>query len=234
MPDIIRTIEEFHDAPAEFQQAVRKLVRSHAINELVGAQIYDEPAIALAPDPRAKWLTCRVAMEEYGHHLRFFELGRALGIADADMLPDQGKPALSIFAAPLAGWAHFCVIKLLADLAEIVQVEDLAHCAFHPLRDLARMTMPEERFHAEFGRESCALLCRGEDGRRAVQMAIDATFPDMPGFFGAAGSHNNEIYRKWGLKLRTNEQMRQDYLDRARALVEDQLRLRLPGREEAA
>ena len=71
----VKTIEEFRQQPEEYQVAVRKIVRSHAINELYGAQVFDEPAIGLAPDPHAKWLTCRVAMEEYGHHVRFRELG---------------------------------------------------------------------------------------------------------------------------------------------------------------
>ncbi len=50
----VETIEEFRDMPKEFQDAVRKIVVSHAVNELYGAQVFDEPAIALAPDPYAK------------------------------------------------------------------------------------------------------------------------------------------------------------------------------------
>ena len=71
----VKTLDEFQHQPEEYQTAVRKIVRSHAVNELYGAQVFDEPAIALAPTPYAKWLTCRVAMEEYGHHVRFRELG---------------------------------------------------------------------------------------------------------------------------------------------------------------
>ena len=138
----VKTIEEFRAMPEEFQGAVRKIVISHAVNELYGAQVFDEPAIALAPDPYAKWLTCRVAMEEFGHHVRFRDLGTELGIELHDMSPATKKP-LSIFEFPLKSWAEFCVIKLLADLAEILQVEDLIQCSFHPLRKLARMTMPE-------------------------------------------------------------------------------------------
>ena len=39
-------------------------------------------------------------------------------------------------------------------------------------------------------------------------------------FFGASGSKNNEIYRKFGLKERKNEEMRDDFLNRARAVVD--------------
>jgi ring-1,2-phenylacetyl-CoA epoxidase subunit PaaA len=223
----VKTVQELKGAPEEYQLALRKIVRSHAVNELYGAQVFDEPAIAFAPTPYAKWLTCRVAMEEYGHHVRFRELGEQMGIPAAEMTP-AGKRPLSIFGFPLKTWEEFCVIKLLADLAEILQVEDLLQCSFHPLRNLARMTMPEERFHAQFGKDFCAELCKTPEGRARVQDAIDRYFPMLPAFFGKAGSKNNELYRKYGIKQRPNEEMRADYLTRARALVEDYLKLRLP------
>src|SRR5258708_13359012 len=127
----IATVAEFATAPAEFQDAIRKIVRSHSINELYGAQVFDEPAIAFAPTPYAKWLTCRVAMEEYGHHVRFRELGEQIGVPAAEMTP-SGKRPLSIFEFPLKSWEEFCVIKLLADLPEILHVAHLLHPTFHP------------------------------------------------------------------------------------------------------
>src|SRR6202171_4253271 len=211
---VIKTVEELKDAPAEFREAISKLVISHAINELYGAQVFDEPAIAYAPTPYAKWLTCRVAMEEYGHHVRFRELGEQMGIPEAEMTP-QGKRPLSLFQFPLKTWEEFCVIKLLADLAEILQVEDLLHCTFHPLRNLARATMPEERFHAQFGEGFTAELIKTPEGKAPLQAAINEYFPCLPSFFGGSKSKNNEIFRKWNIKQRTNDEMRQDFMKRA-------------------
>src|SRR6516162_8464945 len=94
---VVRTVEELKDAPQEYRDAISKLVISHAINELYGAQVFDEPAIAFAPTPFAKWLTCRVAMEEYGHHVRFKQLGQQMGIPEARMMPGGTKKPLSIF-----------------------------------------------------------------------------------------------------------------------------------------
>jgi ring-1,2-phenylacetyl-CoA epoxidase subunit PaaA len=233
VPAPIKTAEELAHAPADYQTAIRKIVRSHAVNELYGAQVFDEPAIALAPTPYAKWLTCRVAMEEYGHHVRFRELGEQIGVPAAEMTP-TGKRPLSIFEFPLKSWEEFCVIKLLADLAEILQVEDLLHCTFHPLRNLARMTMPEERFHAQFGKDFCTELCQTAEGRAKVQDAINRYFPMLPAFFGQSGSKNNALYRKFGIKQRSNEEMRADYVEKARVLVEDHLKLKLPEVAEAA
>src|SRR5207302_4900703 len=193
----VKTADDFHHQPVEYQEAVRKIIRSHALNELYGAQVFDEPAIAYAPTPYAKWLTCRVAMEEYGHHVRFKQLGVQMGIPEERMMPGGGKRPLSIFEFPLKTWEEFVAIKLLADLAEILQVEDLLHCTFHPLRNLARATMPEERFHAQFGEDFSAELVKTPDGKARLQAAVNEYWPYLPSFFGGSKSRNNENFRKW-------------------------------------
>ncbi len=222
----VRTLEEFRKQPAEYQDAVRKIVRSHAINELYGAQVFDEPAIALAPTPYAKWLTCRVAMEEYHHHVRFRALADELGVKPGEMDTRNKKP-LNIFEYPMTTWEQFCVIKMLGDLAEILQVEDLLHCSFVPLRNVARTTMPEEKFHARFGKDFCAELIRNPESRARVQDAVNSFYPHAPLFFGSANSKNNELFRNFGIKLRKNEEMRADYIERAKE-VADGLGLALP------
>jgi ring-1,2-phenylacetyl-CoA epoxidase subunit PaaA len=228
----VKTVAEFLNQPAEYQEAVRKIVRSHALNELYGAQVFDEPAIALAPTPYAKWLTCRVAMEEYHHHVRFRELADQIGVKPEEMDTKHKRP-LNIFLFPLKTWEEFCVIKMLGDLAEILQVEDLLHCSFVPLRNIARTTMPEEKFHAQFGADFCVDLVEVPESRARVQDAINRFYPEAPKFFGASGSKNNELYRKYGIKLRRNEEMRADYIARAQDIV-GKLELKLPEIAAAA
>src|SRR6186997_1526199 len=94
----VKTVADLAKEPDEYREAISKIVASHAVNELYGAQVFDEPAIALAPTPYAKWLTCRVAMEEYHHHVRFKGLADDLGIAEERMIPGKtAKKPLSIF-----------------------------------------------------------------------------------------------------------------------------------------
>ena len=223
----VATVDALRSAPEEFQTACKKIVISHAINELYGAQVFDEPAIQLAPTPYAKWLTCRVAMEEYHHHVRFKALADEIGIPAEKMNPKVKRP-LSIFEFQLKTWPEFCVIKAIADYAEILQVEDLLHCSFHPLRNLGRITMPEEKFHAKFGKDFCLELIQAGRGDE-VQDAINRYFPLTPAFFGASNSKNNEMFRKWHLKQRTNDEMRNDFLGRVTELVEKDFGLRLPA-----
>jgi len=228
-PFVVNNAQELLAQPPEYQDLVKKIIISHAINELAGAITYDEPAIAFAPTPYWKWLTCRVAMEEYGHHVRFSEMGQECGVPVDAMIPGRTeKRSLNIFDTTLSGWPEFCVLKMIGDLAEILQVEDLLKCSYVPLRTAARITMPEEKFHAKFGEDACTELVQTPAGRAGVQAGIDKLFPVLPAFFGRAQSKNNELYRTWGIKERTNEAMRDDYLVRARTLVE-KLDLTLPA-----
>ena len=222
----VKSVADLAKEPEDYQTSVKKIVVSHALNELYGAQVFDEPAIALAPTPYAKWLTCRVAMEEYHHHVRFKELADQIGVAPEALDPRHKRP-LNIFEFPLKTWEEFCVIKMLGDLAEILQVEDLLHCSFVPLRNIARTTMPEEKFHAQFGADFCVDLVEAPESRARVQDAINRFYPEAPKFFGASGSKNNELYRKYGIKLRKNEEMRADYIARAKDIV-GKLELKLP------
>lgn len=222
----VKTAADLAQQPEEYRKAVEKIVVSHAVNELYGAQVFDEPAIKLAPTPYTKWLACRIAMEEYHHHVRFKGLADEMGVSPERMDPSNKKP-LSIFGFELKTWPEFCVIKAIADYAEILQVEDLLHCSFHPLRNLGRITIPEEKFHAKFGKDMCLELIQAGRGAE-VQDAINRYFPITPAFFGAANSTNNETYRKWGLKQRTNEEMRADFMQRVTELVEKDFGLTLP------
>jgi ring-1,2-phenylacetyl-CoA epoxidase subunit PaaA len=225
---VVNTPAELFEQPVEYQELVKKIIVSHAINELAGATVYDEPAIAFAPTPYWKWHACRIAMEEYGHHVRFAKLGTTLGVPEDAMIPGRTeKRSLNIFDTALSGWPEFCVLKMIGDLAEILQVEDLLTCSYVPLRKAAKITMPEEKFHATFGERACTELVKTPAGRRGVQAGINKLFPVLPAFFGRANSQNNQLYRKWGIKERTNEAMRSDYLGRARVLVE-KLDLTLP------
>ena len=47
-PIVVKTVEELQAAPEEYREAIAKLVISHAVNELYGAQVFDE-MVGLGP-----------------------------------------------------------------------------------------------------------------------------------------------------------------------------------------
>ncbi len=207
---------------AEYLEAVGKVIASHVRNELAGASVFDEPAIALAPTPREKWLACRIAMEEYGHHLKFQRLATDLGLP-----VHQGQP-LSVFEFELTTWVEFVVLKAIVDLAEVVLMDELVECSYLPLRHLSQALMPEERFHVSFGAVRTKELARQPARRAEVQEAVNALVTFSLPFFGRSRSSNNDAFRRWGIKNRTNDQARAEFIERTRAFVVDDAGLEYP------
>ena len=212
-----------HALGPEYVSAVGKVVASHVRNELAGAAAFDEPAIGLAPNPKEKWLACRIAMEEYGHHLRFQRLATDLGLADAG-----GGRTLSVFDYQLTSWAEFVVLKALVDLAEVVLMEELLATSYLPLRELVVRLLPEEHFHVSFGKAHTREMVADPEMVPVVQRAIDDLVTFTVPFFGRSVSANNEAFRRWGVKQRSNDESRMAWADRCRAFVEGDLSLRFP------
>ena len=74
----------------------------------------------------------------------------------------------------------------------------------------------------------------GLDAASVPALSAHFNFPsglaaDSVGNLYIADSKNNAIYRKWGIKKRTNEEMRADYIRRAKELVEGRFGLKLPA-----
>ncbi|SDK43842.1 Phenylacetic acid catabolic protein [Nonomuraea jiangxiensis] len=222
-------MKDVHDAAEacalgdEYVTALGKIINSHVRNEAAGAAVFDEPSIALAPTPREKWLACRMAMEEYGHHLKFNKLANELGLEDA-----QSRPPLSVFDYQVESWTGYVMTKAIVDLAEIVLMEDLCQCSYVPLRRLCRSLMPEERFHVGFGTTTAKQLAADpatrEDMRSSAHRLITMTLP----FFGRSDSRNNELFRRWGIKRLTNDEARTEFVRRTRVLLCDELGLDYP------
>jgi ring-1,2-phenylacetyl-CoA epoxidase subunit PaaA len=212
-----------HALGPEYVRIVGKVVLSHVRNELAGATAFDEPAIALAPGPKEKWLACRIAMEEYGHHLKFAKLAAELGVDDG-----AGGRTLSVFDYRLSTWTEFVVLKALVDLAEVVLMEELLATSYVPLRDVVARLLPEEHFHVAFGMAHTRQLMADPAAAPLVQRAVDDLVGFTVPFFGRSVSANNASFRRWGVKHRTNDEVRAHWIGRSRQFVEAELGLRFP------
>ncbi len=64
-----------------------------------------------------------------------------------------------------------------------------------------------------------------------VQSAVDDLVRFTLPFFGRSTSANNDLFRRWGVKRRTNDGSRAEFIERSRAFVVDDLELEYPDVE---
>jgi ring-1,2-phenylacetyl-CoA epoxidase subunit PaaA len=57
------------------------------------------------------------------------------------------------------------------------------------------------------------LIQSGHEGKQRVQKAVDYWYVRALDMFGRSGSKRSERYRYWGLKRRSNDQARKDYMN---------------------
>ena len=88
-------------------------------------------------------------------------------------------------------------------------------------------------FQCGYCRKLSAELVKTPEGKARLQAAVNEYWPYLPKFFGGSKSRNNEIFRKWKIKQRTNDEMREDYVKRATE-VAAKYGLTLPKLAEAA
>ena len=227
----VKTVEELKDQPEEYRQALEKIVISHAINELYGAQVFDEPAVAYAPTPYAKWLTCP-------WRWRSTAITSTSSSSAARWASPRRNPRQDVEEAALD-------LRIPAQEPGRVRRHQAAG---RPRRDPAgrgpaaarsipcatSRARPCRRSAAQFGLDFGAELVKTSEGKQRLQAAVNTVFPVMPAFFGRPKSRNNETYRKWGIKKRSNEKVRDDYMGRARE-ASGKLGLTLPAvAQEAA
>ena len=221
---VVRGREEFKAMSQEYQELVQNILTIHTVSELYGADRF-YPSVQYAPTPRGKWNMARIVMEEYGHHLRFARLQEEIGV-DISKLD---KAPLSIFEPSIDSWTEQMMFLAVVDRAARLQFEEFCQSSYLPLREAAQRTLKEEVGHAEYGQSQVGEICSTPEGREEAQQALEKWFPIAVAFFGRAGSRKSAAYQKWGIKRRTNEELRAAFLAEVTAIIERQWGLRVPA-----
>jgi ring-1,2-phenylacetyl-CoA epoxidase subunit PaaA len=109
----------------------------------------------------------------------------------------------------------------LIDRVGRYQLEEFYDCSYLPLQRILPDIVTEELGHIEYGfTKTQELLSEGDEQKERVQKAIDYWYVRALDMFGRSGSKRCERYRYWGLKRRSNEQARQDYIEEVNPILE--------------
>lgn len=204
--------------PEKYRKTHIRQISQHAHSEIVG-MLPEGNWITRAPSLRRKVALLAKVQDEAGHGLYLYSACETLGIS-RDELYDQlhtGKAKYSsIFNYPTITWADIGAIGWLVDGAAIINQVPLCSTSYGPYARAMIRVCKEESFHQRQGFEIMMTLANGTPEQK--EMAQDALnrwwWPSlmMLGPTDAESVHTAQSM-KWKLKRKTNDELRQQFID---------------------
>ena len=109
-------------------------------------------------------------------------------------------------------WGDFAAFGFLIDKVGQYQLDEMVGSSFLPTDDVLPTILREEKGHVAYGEQQLQQMMATPEGRMDAQRAIDKWYVVGLDMFGRSESARDERYIEWGLKKRTNGEMREDYI----------------------
>lgn len=204
--------------PAEYRRQLIRMIEQHAHSEIIGA-LPEGTWITRAPGFRRKLALMAKVQDEVGHAQLLYSAAETLGKSREDMIADliNGKSKYSnIFNYPAHTWADSAVIAWLVDAGAIINQVANSKGSYGPYCRALDRICAEESFHLKYGHDNVVFLATGTpQQRQMVQEALTRWWPPLMHFFGPPDkmSVHTEKLMKWKVKMGTNDDMRQQFLN---------------------
>ena len=204
--------------PEEYRRQLIRMISQHAHSEIVG-MLPEGAWITRAPNLRRKMILLAKVQDEAGHGQYLYHAAETLGISRQEMIDAllSGKAKYSsIFNYPTLNWTDVGVIGYLVDFAAILNQTMLARCSYGPYARAMVRICAEENFHKKQGQDLVIRMARGSPHQKAmVQDAINRWWWPTLMMFGPPDqdSPNTPILQRWGIKTRTNDELRQIFVN---------------------
>jgi ring-1,2-phenylacetyl-CoA epoxidase subunit PaaA len=204
--------------PDEYRRQLIRMISQHAHSEIVG-MLPEGAWITRAPNLRRKLVLLAKVQDEAGHGQYLYHAAETLGATREEMIEAllSGRAKYSsIFNYPSLSWADMGVIGWFVDGAAILNQTMLARCSYGPYSRANIRISAEESFHMKQGKEQVILMSQGSPLQRTmVQDAVNRWWWPTIMMFGPHDhdSPNSPVLIRWGIKTKTNDQLRQDFVN---------------------
>ncbi len=210
--------------PEAYRKTNIRQISQHAHSEIVG-MLPEGNWVTRAPSLKRKAILLAKVQDEAGHGLYLYAAAETLGMSRDEMINDlhSGKAKYSsIFNYPTLTWADMGAIGWLVDGAAILNQVMLCRTSYGPYARANVKICKEESFHQRQGFESLLVLSRGTPEQKAMcQDAINRWWWPSLMMFGPRDSEstNNDQSMKWKIKRKTNDELRQQFVDMIAAQI---------------
>ena len=206
--------------PEKYRQNLIRQISQHAHSEVIGMQP-EGNWIPRAPTLHRKSILLAKIQDEGGHGLYLYSAAETLGISREELVQALHSGAAkyaSIFNYPALTWADMGAIGWLVDGAAIVNQISLQRTSYGPYaRSMVRICK-EESFHQRQGYHIMMVLMQGSQEQQAMaQDALDRFWWPSLMMFGPhdAESANSTQSMKWKIKRKSNDELRQKFIDQS-------------------
>ncbi len=241
--DRCEKVSSVADMSQEYYEALLNLMLMQADSELAGGIGY-MPWIAKAPGINEKYAVANIVREEIGHAHAMYKLLRAIGFdvdahvnahewdmrVEAQDLGTERAAAdkrVNIFYYPIDTWADFIMFNFCMDRGAAHQLYDAEHCSYAPWNRTIKKIAEEEAGHLQHGDLWVQRMAEDPATHDEIQAALDRWFPRVMDIFGRPSTPKNQLYRRLGLKVRDNDEVRAAFVADVTPKLEA-WRLRLP------
>lgn len=204
--------------PEKYRQTSIRQISQHAHSEIVG-MLPEGGWITRAPSLKRKAILLAKVQDEGGHGLYLYSAAETLNISRDEMTEQllTGKAKYSsIFNYPSLTWADMGAIGWLVDGAAILNQVMLCRTSYGPYARAMVRICKEESFHQRQGFEILLVLSQGTEEQKAMcQDAINRWWWPSLMMFGPKDSEstNSDQSMKWKIKRKTNDELRQQFVD---------------------
>lgn len=197
----------------------------------------DEFILAVAPDAESRLRVNNFTAEEYKHQYQFFHVYNEFDPAIPKRIYQREQEVFRAYqdVQPKEDWVDRALFHTLADRFGVYQGFEWVQSSYAPLARVSLQVVKDERGHSNYGylHVRDALERTGGSIRAELQSRVDDFFyPMFMASFGGSKSNNNRMWRQWGLKLHSNDQLRAAYHAEMQ-LVLDSLGMRAPDMDTA-
>lgn len=204
--------------PDAYRKTLIRQISQHAHSEIVG-MLPEGNWITRAPSLKRKAILLAKVQDEAGHGLYLYSAAETLGMSREEMINDlhSGKAKYSsIFNYPTITWADIGAIGWLVDGAAILNQVMLCRTSYGPYARAMVRICKEESFHQRQGFDILLTLSKGSAEQKAMcQDAINRWWWPSLMMFGPRDteSTNSDQSTKWKIKRKSNDELRQEFVD---------------------
>lgn len=221
--------------PDAYRKTLIRQISQHAHSEIVG-MLPEGNWISRAPSLKRKAILLAKVQDEAGHGLYLYSACETLGITREETINDlhSGNAKYSsIFNYPTLTWADIGAIGWLVDGAAILNQIMLCRTSYGPYARAMVRICKEESFHQRQGFDILLKLSKGTQPQKEMcQDAINRWWWPAVMMFGPKDSEstNTDQSMKWKIKRKTNDELRQQFVDMCAEQVKI-LNMQLPDKD---